>query len=93
MFRGAVRLMERADHQRTSIKTASERPRAALTSALAELGKKRKAADDAKREMDAAKADEAVQRKARDEAQKNREAAILERLRSQSDTQKPETAA
>jgi hypothetical protein len=66
---------------------------AALTSALAELGKKRKAADDAKREMDAAKADEAVQRKARDEAQKNREAAILERLRSQSDTQKPETAA
>jgi hypothetical protein len=66
---------------------------AAVTSAWEELGRKRKAADDATREAEAAKAGEAARRKARDEAEKNREPRILERLKAEPEAQKPETAA
>lgn len=64
-----------------------------VTSASEELGAKRQALEDARNNADSAKVTEMARRKARDEAEKNRQTRILERLKSQAEAQKPETAA
>ena len=81
-------LMEMADR----LKHAELPDAADLTSAWDELGRKRKAVDDARREADAARLDEADRKKKYDEAERKRETSILEQLKAQTEAQKPETA-